>query len=68
MHVLSMTSSRLGTRPLVTTRSTTWPVCAVVAKVATRVTGRCGAGRSASVASVITPSVPSDPTNSRARS
>ena len=68
MQVLSMTSSRLGTRPLVTTRSTTWPVCAVVAKEAARVTGRFGAGRSASVASVMTPRVPSDPTNSRGRS
>ena len=63
-----MTSSRLGTSPPVTTRSATWPVCAVVAKVATKVTGRCGAGRSASVASVITPRVPSEPTNRRARS
>jgi hypothetical protein len=68
MQVLSMTSSRLGTSPLVTTRSTTWPVCAVVPKEAARVTGRCGAGRSASVASVITPSVPSEPTNNRGRS
>ena len=53
----------------VTTDSTTWPVCALVGKLATRVTGdACGAGRSARVASVITPRVPSEPTNSRARS
>ena len=63
-----MTSSRLGISPEVTTRSTTWPVCAVVAKVAASVIFGPGAGRSASVASVMTPRVPSEPTNNRVRS
>jgi hypothetical protein len=68
MQVRSMTSSMLGTRPLVTTRWTSSPVCAVVANPATRVVGAGGAGRRDSVASVMTPRVPSDPTNSRVRS
>ena len=66
----SSSSSRLGRRaPAATIAVTAAPAAAVVGKTATRVSDSARrAGRSATVISVMMPSVPSEPTKSRVRS
>jgi hypothetical protein len=61
-------SSRAAGRTDATTEVTARPASTTSANVATTVATGGGSGRRRSVASVITPSVPSDPTNSRLRS
>ena len=63
-----MISSSEGTRPARIAPDTAAPACSVSENAATSVHGAAGFGRSASVASVMMPSVPSDPTNSLVRS
>lgn len=57
-----------GERPWAAIRATASPAAPVEPKTATRVSDAAGAGRSATVTSVITPRVPSEPTKSRVRS
>ena len=66
--VWSSSSSRLGVSPRAAISATAAPAAAVEGKTATRVSDSAGAGRSATVTSVITPRVPSEPTKSRVRS
>src|SRR5690606_8680056 len=66
--VRSTSSNRLGVQPAALIAATAAPAAAVVSNTATRVRELAAAGRSASVISVITPRVPSEPTNSRVRS
>ena len=68
IDVASMISISDGTMPSRTIRLTAAPAAATAENAATIVPGACGSGRSASVAWVITPSVPSLPMNSFVRS
>ncbi len=63
-----MISSSDGTSPAEIAPATARPASAQEPNAATIVHGACGRGRSATVASVMIPSVPSEPTNSLARS
>jgi hypothetical protein len=63
-----MISSRLGVRPSAMIAETAAPALTVSPKTAARLSTPSATGRSARVISVITPRVPSLPTNSRVRS
>jgi len=63
-----MNSSRLGTDPLRTTCATASPAARIVGNIAATVRGAAAAGINATVTSVMTPRVPSDPTSSPSRS
>jgi hypothetical protein len=63
-----MISMSDGTMPSRTIRLTASPAVATEENAATIVPGAWGSGRNASVACVITPSVPSLPTNNLVRS
>ena len=63
-----MISSSEGTSPARMAPVTASPAASGESNAATMVHGICGRGRSANVASVMIPSVPSDPTNSLVRS
>src|SRR5438874_378215 len=63
-----MSSSRLGRQPAAVIASTADPAAATVWNTATIVSDGSGAGRSLTVIFVITPSVPSEPTNRPVRS
>ncbi len=68
MQVASMISIRDGTRPARIAADTAAPALSVSANAATIVQGANGLGRSAKVASVMMPRVPSEPTINLVRS